>query len=89
MLQADSHGDISSVGPDIDSAFANLAVSPPQDERLGILVDESSPQDTSITPPLLFSPRPGHMTAEIDMDATPTPQGQGYFDPEDETPRAT
>lgn len=88
MLRVDSQGNVSPAIKNIDSAFANLAVSPPQDERLGILVDEPSPERPSLTPPTIFEPAPGNDTTEIDMDATPTPHAGGYFDPEGTTPKA-
>ncbi|KAL9089565.1 MAG: hypothetical protein Q9159_002443 [Coniocarpon cinnabarinum] len=88
MLRADSQGDVSPAVQDLDVNFANLAVSPPREDSLSVSIEETPRQHSSLTPPAFFSPRPGHETTTFDMDATPTPQGQGYFDPEGPTPKA-
>ena len=88
MLRLDSHGDISPIVNDLHTSFANLAVSPPHDERLSVQVDET-PTKKTLTPLAFFSPRPGHRSIGFDMDMTPTPKTDEYPDLDGPTPKAS
>ena len=79
MLRTDSQGAITSHVHDTTPSFADLAGSPPQDDKLSIQID-TPVRRTTITPPTVLPANPGHQVIDIDMDATPTPNDDAHFE---------